>query len=140
MNQTSAHFFVNYCEKVLGLRALPRRELRRPPLLILDIPWPEGLQHDEMFQKMMQALELPANSFEVVEFLPGEYSQHKTQFEQRVEVLSFSSAISEVIDMSELKPAFRLTTACGPRDLRQSPDKKRETWEVLKTIKARLRS
>jgi hypothetical protein len=143
VNTTSTQFMLGYFERVLGLRALPRRIVVKPRLLILDIPWPEGLARDEMFQKMMAAIGLSERDFEILECLPGELSHHVGAMKDRQEVLSFSQALAnaaETLAQSEAGLKFRLSLAPGPRDLRHEPDKKRETWETLKTLKARLPS
>lgn len=142
METNSARFFMNYCDQVLGVRTLPRRFESRPRLLVVDIPWPEGLAGDEMFQKMMSAIGLSARDFEICEFLPGEVGQQLPALQDRDEVLSFSADLTEAIlaQAGEAGPKFNLETAAGPRDLRHQPEKKRETWEILKALKSRLPS
>lgn len=142
MEQTAARFFLNYCDQVLGVRALPRRFVAKPRLLIVDIPWPEGLARDEMFGKMMTAIGLGPRDFEIREFLPGELGQHLDALEGRDEVLSFSAEIAAALrqHLQETGPKFNLEIAAGPRDLRHEPERKRETWEILKRLQARLPS
>ncbi|MBX3018845.1 MAG: hypothetical protein KF767_13225 [Bdellovibrionaceae bacterium] len=142
MQQAAGKFMLNYFDHVLGVRTLPRRFETKPALLIVDIPWPEGLGQDEMFQKMMGAIGLTARDFEVRELLPGEVAQHADALAGRGEVLSFSADLTERLRhfANEAGLKFNLETALGPRDLRHAPERKRETWEILKTLKARLPS
>ncbi len=134
---------LGYFERVLGLRALPRRIVVKPRLLIVDIPWPSGLNQDDMFQKMMSAIGLSARDFEILECLPGEVAHAAAAFRDRQEVLSFSLELADAVQILAETDAglkFRLNRALGPRDLRHEPEKKRETWEILKALKARLPS
>lgn len=143
MGMAAADFFLNYCERVLGMRALPRKVNRRPSLLVIDIPWPGGLANDDMFRKMMSGLGLDSKSFDVAESLPAEVHGLRSIFEGRSDVLCFSRELGEAIEKMRLESpglSFGFTTVMGPRDLRQAPEKKRDTWEILKSLKARLPS
>lgn len=97
MEQQAGRFMLNYFDHVLGVRTLPRRFESKPALLIVDIPWPEGLGNEEMFQKMMAAIGLTARDFEVRELLPGEVAQHADALAGREEVLSFSADLTQAL-------------------------------------------
>lgn len=132
---SAAHFVLGYFQHVLGVRAWPRPVFHRPQLLILDIPWPQGLHQEEMFQKMMVAIGLTAKDFDVLECLPGELSRQTETFQDRQIVLSFSQELSESLrDIFPEGGGPEVMTTWGPRDLREHPEKKRETWQILKGI------
>lgn len=144
MSLSTTEFFLQYTERVLGLRALPRpTEAPRPRLLIADIPWPAGLANDDMFQKMMTAIGLSPKSFEVIETLPSEIGNLIAEVQGRDFVLSFSKEVAEsftALKESNPRLSYEVLFAMGPRDLRQDPSKKRATWDQLKELQSRLQS
>ncbi len=123
---------LEYYNKVLGLRYLPRPRGYRIRLLVVDLPSvPEGLENNPLYPKMIAALGLKHEEVSLLELLPSEVESHPVIWE-RCPVLSFSPELSEVIKIT--KAINYLVTVCGPRDLVKNPALKKETWTGLQAL------
>jgi hypothetical protein len=139
-------FFAHYCESVLGLRYLPLPAAPRPPrLVVFDLPsGGGGLPQNEMFQKMMAAIQLSAADYHVVECLVSEVSPTlRDQIEEwrksNTRWLCFDEELGRVL--AESAPG--LVVLKGPRDLQaqsQSSAEKRQTWLGLQALAKALPS
>lgn len=141
MPTTAPEFFLHYTQRVLGLRNLPQRIRPVKQLLVMDIPWPEGLGRDEMFQKMMAAVSIAGSQYDIFEGLPAELPGVVEELSRYSLIFCFSRELAEALEQlkaSYSSLSFELFVAAGPRDLRKDPNQKRQTWEQLKALKSRL--
>lgn len=123
--------WIEYYKNVLGLRFLPRPEKPRLRLVVVDLPHvPVHLKDNSLFQKMMTALGLRPEEYQVHELLPSEVESFRAP--DGIPMLSFCEELTAAI--KNLKSGPSLTTVKGPRELQQNPGLKKATWAGLQSL------
>ena len=135
---SAAEYHQSYWRDVLGIQWIPRQSPQRPRVLVIDLPSPEGLAKNDMFGKMMGAIDLRPEQIQVREFLVSEIEGARAELTelsgQGIFILSFSDELSQ-----RLLP-LEITTLKGPRDLMTQPQLKRATWNGLQDLAKKLKS
>jgi hypothetical protein len=124
-----------YFSEVLGVNAIllkPQEATSVIKFIFIDEKGIRTESGKDLLDKMIFAMKLQKNEYQILEIHLNEVSQILTELESTERVICFSKPLAEFIQNNF--PRVNLSSTYGPEALLKNPELKREVWELLKSL------
>jgi hypothetical protein len=126
-----------YLSDVLGIREIIMQtsvlaQVGNIKIIFLDDKSTRSCEGAELLKKMISAMKLNMNQYQILEIGLSDISDNLQNLESAAVTVCFSKNIFEFIQNNF--PRVNIKYTFSPEDLLKNPESKRVVWELLKTL------